>query len=109
MADVVGALVRIAAEPAAIGQVINIGSTHEITIAQLAERIRTLTGSTSPITLVPYDEAYESGFEDMPRRVPDLTKARALIGYAPRFSIDDVITEVLEFFRKEVFAANRRA
>jgi UDP-glucose 4-epimerase len=109
VADVVGALVRIAEEPAAIGQVVNIGSTHEITIAQLAEKIRARTGSSSPIRFVPYDEAYESGFEDMPRRVPDLTKAGALIGYSPKFSIDDVIAEVVEFFRKEVLVANRRA
>ena len=64
---------------------INIGNTEEITMTALAERVRALTGSTSPIKLVPYDEAYESGFEDMPRRVPDLSKIAAMIGYAPDF------------------------
>src|SRR4029077_11570382 len=79
--DVVGALLKLMVEPAAIGQVINIGNTEEITIAALAERVRTMAGSQSTIKLIPYDEAYESGFEDMPRRLPDLTKIHKLIGY----------------------------
>src|SRR5256714_9813070 len=83
VADVVGALMKLVVEPKAIGQVINIGNTEEVSIQKLAERVRTLTGSTSTIKLVPYDEAYESGFEDMPRRVPDLTKAENMIGYKP--------------------------
>ena len=66
-------------EPKAIGEVINIGNIEEITIYELAERIKALTNSTSVIKLVPYDQAYESGFEDMPRRVPDLTKVSSLI------------------------------
>ena len=73
VADVVGALLKLVDEPKAIGQVINIGNTEEITIQALAERVRELSGSNSAIKLIPYDEAYESGFEDMPRRVPDLT------------------------------------
>src|SRR3954463_2659161 len=72
--DVVGALIALVNQPAAIGEVVNIGNIEEVTIRTLAERIRQLTGSRSPIKLVPYDEAYESGFEDMPRRVPDLRK-----------------------------------
>ena len=71
----------LAAEPRAIGEVFNIGNTGEVTIRDLAERVKTLTGSESPIQYVPYDEAYEAGFEDMPRRVPDISKIRALIGY----------------------------
>ena len=78
-------------EPKAIGQVINIGNTEEVTMTALAERVRALTGSHSPIRLVPYDEAYESGFEDMPRRLPDLSKIQAMIGYRPRFSLDDIL------------------
>ncbi len=100
VADVVGALIKLAEEPQAIGQVINIGNTQEITILALAERVRTLAGSSSPVRLVPYDEAYEAGFEDMPRRVPDLSKIEALIGYAPKFSIDDILVEVIEYFRR---------
>jgi UDP-glucose 4-epimerase len=61
--------------------------------------VRTLAGSSSPITLIPYDEAYESGFEDMPRRLPDLSKIRAMIGYEPRYALDDILRHVIEYFR----------
>ena len=93
------ALLKLVKEPKAVGQVINIGNTGEISIMKLAERVRELSGSKSSIKLVPYDEAYESGFEDMPRRVPDLTKVTALIGYKPRFSLDDILSQVIEYFR----------
>ncbi|MET0163550.1 MAG: NAD-dependent epimerase/dehydratase family protein [Vicinamibacterales bacterium] len=99
--DVVGALIRLVSEPKAIGQVINIGTTEEITIRKLAERVRALSGSHSPIKLVPYDEAYESGFEDMPRRLPDLTKIQGLIGYAPAHTLDDILAQVIEYFREK--------
>jgi UDP-glucose 4-epimerase len=99
--DVVGALIRLVAEPKAIGQVINIGTTEEITIRELAERVRALSGSHSPIKLVPYDEAYESGFEDMPRRLPDLTKIQGLIGYAPAHTLEDILGQVIEYFREK--------
>jgi UDP-glucose 4-epimerase len=99
--DVVDALMKLVAEPLAIGQVINVGNTQEVSIRALAERVRDVTGSSSPIRLVPYDEAYESGFEDMPRRVPDLTKVEGLIGYRPRYSLDDILTQVTEYFRKK--------
>jgi UDP-glucose 4-epimerase len=99
--DVVGALLQLVAEPAAIGQVVNIGTTQEVTITRLAERIRELTGSSSPIRFIPYDQAYESGFEDMPRRVPDLSKIRAMIGYAPTRSLDDILEQVIEYFRRK--------
>ena len=101
VADIVGALLKLVAEPRAVGQVINIGNTQEVSIRALAERVRDLTGSQSPIKLVPYDEAYESGFEDMPRRVPDLTRIEGLIGYRPRYSLDDILTQVIEYFRKK--------
>ena len=101
VSDVVGALIALMNEPKAIGQVINIGNTEEVTMYALAERVRTLTGSTSTIRLIPYDEAYESGFEDMPRRLPDLGKIQALIGYQPRFSLDDILAHVIEYFRSQ--------
>ena len=101
VADVVGALIKLMNEPKAIGQVINLGNIQEITIGQLAERVRTLSGSKSPITLIPYDEAYESGFEDMPRRVPDLSKAEAMIGYKPKYSLEDILTQVIAYFRQK--------
>jgi UDP-glucose 4-epimerase len=99
--DVVDALIKLIGEPAAVGEVINIGNTEEITIAALAERVRQLTGSKSPIRLIPYDVAYESGFEDMPRRVPDLTKVRKMIGYEPKSDLDDILTQVIEYFRRK--------
>ena len=100
VADIVGALLKLVNEPKAIGQVINLGTAEEVTIQKLAERVRELSSSTSKITLIPYDEAYESGFEDMPRRVPDLSKAEAMIGYKPRYSLDDILIQVIEYFRK---------
>ncbi len=81
--------------PAAVGGVYNIGSNNEISIMGLAERIKEMAKSDSPIKLIPYDEAYEGGFEDMPRRVPDLARIKAQIGYAPVHSLDDIIRDVL--------------
>jgi UDP-glucose 4-epimerase len=101
VADVVGALLKLVAEPRAIGQVINIGNTEEISMLALAERVRDMAGSKSPIKLIPYSEAYESGFEDMPRRVPNLAKIEELIGYRPQHSLDVVLTQVIEYFRKK--------
>jgi UDP-glucose 4-epimerase len=101
VADVVGALLKLVNEPKAIGEVINIGNIEEITIYELAERIKALTNSTSVIKLVPYDQAYESGFEDMPRRVPDLTKVSSLIGYKPHHTLDDILVQVIDYFRKK--------
>ena len=99
--DVVRALIALMQEPKAIGQVINIGNVEEVTMHALAERVRTLAGSSSTIRLIPYDEAYESGFEDMPRRLPDLSKIRTMIGYEPRFSLDDILVHVIEYFRAQ--------
>ena len=99
--DVVEALVVLASEPRAIGEVFNIGNTGEVTIADLAARVKTLTGSSSPIHYVPYDEAYEAGFEDMPRRVPDISKLCALIGYRPKLELDEIIQTVIEHIRQK--------
>ena len=101
VADVVQALLKLVVEPKAIGQVINIGNTQEVTILQLAERVRELSGSKSTITFTPYDQAYESGFEDMPRRVPELAKVQALIGYEPKHQLDAILTQVIEYVRKK--------
>ena len=99
--DVVDALVKLASEPRAIGGVFNIGNTTEVSIRDLAERVRTLCGSQSTIQYVPYDEAYEAGFEDMPRRVPDISKIRALIGYEPQLELTDIIKRVIEHIRQK--------
>jgi len=101
VADVVCALLRLVKEPRAIGQVVNIGNTEEVTILHLAERVRELTGSASPIKFIPYDQAYESGFEDMPRRVPDLERVKGLIGYEPRNTLEDILVQVIDYFRKK--------
>jgi len=99
VSDVVSALVSLPREAAAVGGVFNIGTTQEVTIRQLAERVKALTGSPSPIVTVPYDEAYVEGFEDMPRRVPDIGKIAALIGYQPRVGLDETLRRVIEFYR----------
>ena len=100
VADVVDALVKLAQEPRAIGEVFNIGNTEEVTIADLAERVKRMTDSASPVQFIPYDQAYEAGFEDMPRRVPDISKVRNLVGYEPRLSLDEIVCRVVEHFRK---------
>jgi UDP-glucose 4-epimerase len=95
VADVVGALVALMDKPATRGDVFNVGNDEEVTILQLAEKIRDLTGSRSPIRLVPYSQAYAAGFEDMVRRVPDLTKVGRLIGYRPTRNLDQILDDVL--------------
>ena len=99
--DVVEALVTLMQEPRAIGEVFNIGNLGEVTILGLAQRVKELTGSQSPIQFVPYDEAYEAGFEDMPRRVPDISKLHGLIGYQPKVGLDDIIQRVIDHFREK--------
>ena len=99
VSDVVGALIAIAEHPNAVGEVYNIGSNHEITILDLAKKIREMVGSESDIVFVPYDEAYEEGFEDMLRRVPDISKICALTGYKPRIGLDGILESVIEYHR----------
>src|SRR5688572_29567764 len=98
--DVVDALVALALEPRAIGQVFNVGNRGEISIGELAERVKRMTGSRSPIQFVPYDEAYEAGFEDMPRRAPDISKLAQLIGYDPKVGLEEIIRRVIEHARQ---------
>ena len=97
--DVVDALTRLAQEPRAIGQVFNIGNVGEVSMMELAEKVKAMTGSSSPIQVIPYDLAYEAGFEDMPRRVPDISKIRGLIGYEPKLDLDQIIHTVIEHIR----------
>jgi UDP-glucose 4-epimerase len=98
--DVVKAMVALINEPRAVGQVFNIGNGKEITIGELAEKVKKMTGSTSEIVRVPYEKAYEAGFEDMPRRVPDISRIRALIGYEPTVGLDETLERVIEHFRQ---------
>ena len=100
VADVVDALLKLAEEPRAVGEVFNVGNTEEVSIGALAQRVKGLSDSRSPIQFIPYDEAYEAGFEDMPRRVPDISKVHDLVGYEPRMGLDDIIRTVIEHFRQ---------
>ena len=99
--DVVDALIKLTDEPRAIGGVFNIGNTDEVSIRELAERVKKLSGSNSPVQYVPYDEAYEAGFEDMPRRVPDISKIQALVGYQPKLELNEIIMSVVEHIRQK--------
>ena len=95
--DVVGALVDLLDHESAVGEVFNIGSNEEITILALAQRVKELTHSASEIVFVPYDEAYAEGFEDMPRRIPDITKIKRLVGFQPRMTLDGILQSVIEY------------
>jgi UDP-glucose 4-epimerase len=99
--DVIEALVRIGRTPAAIGRVVNIGQPAEISILDLATRIREVTGSASEIELVPYHVAYEPGFEDMRRRVPDVSLLRELTGYAPDTALETTIMQIISSTKDE--------
>ena len=102
VSDVIEALVKLADHAGAVGQVINIGNDREeVSIVDLARRVKARTKSPSEITFVPYDQAYEEGFEDMPRRVPDLTKLRTLIGYEPKVQLDEILDRVSEYFMSD--------
>ena len=100
VADAVEALVKLADAEAAIGEVFNVGSDEEISILELAKKVKRITDSESEIQFVPYGKAYEKGFEDMKRRVPDTRKVRRVIGFSPTKTIDQVLAEVTEYFRK---------
>jgi UDP-glucose 4-epimerase len=97
--DVVGALVKLSREPRAYGQVFNIGNDKEITIEAVAALIRDRVNPAIKIEHIPYEKAYEAGFEDMMRRVPDLRKIKALIGYQPTLGIEQIVDRVIEFER----------
>ncbi len=99
--DVVRALADLMQAEEAHGQVYNIGATEEVSIMELAERVRQLAQSESEIVTVPYDEAYEEGFEDMPRRIPDTSKVNALLGWKPTRDLDQILTDVVESHRAE--------
>jgi len=99
VADVVRALVALVGEPRAVGEVFNIGNPREISIEDLAHRVKARVGSKSSVVKVPYDEAYEAGFEDMSRRVPAIDKIRAWIGWEPTIDLDEILASVVEYWR----------
>jgi UDP-glucose 4-epimerase len=95
--DVVRGIIGLMDEPKAVGETFNIGGEGEISMNELAQRIKAITHSSSPITHVPYNEAFQEGFEDMERRVPDITKIKNLIGYKNTHSLDGILTKVVEY------------
>jgi UDP-glucose 4-epimerase len=95
VADTAEALAGLIESRQAYGNVYNVGSKEEVTITQLAERVRELTETDSPIVYVPYDEAYEAGFEDMPRRVPDITRINDLLGWQPQRELNTILKDVI--------------
>ena len=102
VSDVVGVLIALSENQEALGRVFNVGNDREeITMLELARRVTERTGSKSEIVMVPYDQAYESGFEDMPRRVPDLSRLRTLIGYEPQVHLDEILDRVIEYFKSD--------
>lgn len=107
--DIVDALVQLLENPACFGNVINVGNDEEVSIRGLAEKAIEMTGSTSEIQYIPYEEAYGDGFEDMQRRVPSLDKARKLIGYQPTRKLEDIINDVADQFREEIRSESANA
>ena len=100
--DVVQAIIALSTSTLDGGEIFNIGSNEEITIVELARRIITLTGSDSEIEIIPYEKAYEKGFEDMLHRFPDIRKIRDFIGWTPRTCLNDTLKEIIEHMRKEI-------
>jgi UDP-glucose 4-epimerase len=95
--DIVGALMKLMDNEKSVGQVFNIGSDQEISIINLANKVKQMTGSQSEVVLVPYDEAYEEGFEDMPRRIPDISKVSQHVGFKPTVDLEGILTSVIAF------------
>jgi UDP-glucose 4-epimerase len=107
--DTVESLIRLMDTDKSVGQVVNVGNTEEVIIAELAHRVIELTASSSTIEYIPYDQAYEPGFEDMMRRVPCVDKLQALTGFRPQTSLDEIIARVATFFRATSRPAARMA
>lgn len=97
--DVVRGLIALPHNPAARGKVVNIGTQEEVSILELAQRVKALCQSESEIRIIPYAEAYGEGFDDMLRRVPDLSRAKALIDWKPQYQLDEIIQRVIEHIR----------
>jgi UDP-glucose 4-epimerase len=102
--DVVWAMTALINEPRAAGQVFNIGNGEEISIRDLARRVRTLTNSSSELHFVSYEQAFDRTFEDMPRRVPDIGKLRRLVGYEPRVQLNGIIESVIRYWNSDLRA-----
>ena len=108
VADVVRGIVALMSESKAEGRIFNIGSSDGITINQLAEKVKAITGSDSEIVRIPYEQAYEAGFEDMRIRVPDTARVRELVGFEITRDIDQIIRDVAEYFRHQSSASSEQ-
>jgi len=102
VADVVDALIKLMKNPRAEGQIFNVGGNEPVSIMELAKRIKKLTNSDSSIEIIPYEKAYEEGFEDMKIRIPDLSKIKSYIGYEPRHTLDEILKNVIDYYRTEL-------
>jgi UDP-glucose 4-epimerase len=100
--DTVDALAQLIEHPQAVGQIFNVGSEEETSIAELADLVTTITGSASPIQYIPYDEAYEQGFEDMHRRVPDISRISHLLNFQPTYDIRQIVQSVINYLDAQV-------
>ena len=98
ISDVVEALIHLMAEPRAVGKIVNVGNEEEVSIKDLAELVKEMTGSSSNIEFLPYERAYGPGFEDMQRRSPDITRLKNLIGYQPRNNLKLIIQSVIDYY-----------
>jgi UDP-glucose 4-epimerase len=99
----------LATEQRAVGEVFNVGNDREISIAELAAKVRTLADSDSEIRFTPHAQVYGADFEDMSRRVPDISKLRRLVGYQPKVQLDEIVTRTIDYWRGEAITAASRA
>src|SRR5262249_14396254 len=106
--DVVRASIALIQEPAAFGEVFNIGDTNEISVYQLALLVKELARSGSEIVAIPYEQAYEPGFEDMPRRLPDIGKIQQRIGYRPTLQLEDMLEQIITYERNSSLSNGRQ-
>jgi len=105
VSDVVQWLLLLIENEAAVGEVVNLGNPGELSILELAHKVIGVTGAKAGVDFIPYDQAYEAGFEDMQRRVPDISKIVSLTGYSPKVSIDDSLRMTCDWFRQQRAAA----
>jgi len=98
--DVVGAIIKLMDEPRAEGDVFNVGNDHEVTINDLAHKVKEMTGSKSEIDHIPYEKAYGPGFEDMERRCPNIDKIKNLIGFTPSYDLEAIVQSVIDYFKE---------
>jgi len=100
IADVVDALIKLMAEPKAVGQIFNVGNANEVSIKELALMVREMTGSSSEIEYIPYEKAYGPGYEDMQRRCPDVTRLKNLIQFEPKIGLEGIIQSVIDYYKE---------